>query len=683
MTNIWGFLNQTLFLSSIAAVILFIKFIMRDKLPARWQYGVWNMAILCVFIPAGRYGGYIFPRLHILADALKTFVEIRLNSVFTDFDQVQFNTHTIPVITGNPVSITDFLFVIYTIGIMVILFRYLFEYFRLKTAVFASSDPSSEMQAVVNAVAKKYSLPVCAVRTVPQLSSAFVFGVVKPVMVLPRDSAVDEKVILHELLHLKHKDLWKNMFWAIIKTFHWINPFMLYVCKSISNDMESVCDYRVMELLEGEQRREYGKILLSMTNEKYPSAFGTTSISNGRQFISQRIQAIARFKLYPKGMERVSVCIVIMLLPLVIYGSAIDNFSERFYKQDSFLYHYQQSQAKLTACRTVAGAIDTYAKAILTQKEIYHLAVRPDSIATQQYYLPPVIDVRGGTQLYYVADLRQIDNNTYIANLLFIDHKTNLESPDSEHYKLGESKITVPIKIIRENGWKVYQTGDAASNLAVDLAGEAYYTPLDVDGHTIGNNYIYTTPEGDVYISVHKVLLADNSHNSQNFMFSTVELNYQPMPHTDFIDGYYAVDVEFKPYNQQPDDHISIYASTMKTLKSDSPDSTDSNSSAGSGRGPDKRNCYANINMEKINQGIDQIVYTNSDKFTTLQKTATEQRRNRAVLVFAQLYTTKENFVSLKKTKGIHIFVNYNGNRVRDLKVNTKNGELLEYNNQN
>ena len=166
-------------------------------------------------------------------------------------------------------------------------------------------------------------------------------------------------------------------------------------------------------------------------------------------------------------------------------------------------------------------------------------------------------------------------------------------------------------------------------------------------------------------------------------MFSTVELNYQPMPHTDFIDGYYAVDVEFKPYNQQPDDYISIYASTMKTLKSDSPDSTDSNSSAGSGRGPDKRNCYANINMEKINQEIDQIVYTNSDKFTTLQKTATEQRRNRAALVFAQLYTTKENFVSLKKTKGIHIFVNYNGNRVRDLKVNTKNGELLEYNNQN
>ena len=44
MSNIWGFLNQTLFLSSITAIILFIKFLMRDKLPARWQYGVWNIA---------------------------------------------------------------------------------------------------------------------------------------------------------------------------------------------------------------------------------------------------------------------------------------------------------------------------------------------------------------------------------------------------------------------------------------------------------------------------------------------------------------------------------------------------------------------------------------------------------------------------------------------------------------
>ena len=681
MTNIWGFLNQTLFFSSIAAVILFIKFIMRDKLPARWQYGVWNIAILCVFIPAGRYGGYIFPRLHILTDMLKTFVESKLNSTFTDFNRVQFNTHVIPVITAKPVSITDFLFVIYTVGIAVMLLRYLFDYFRLKTAVFASAESTSEMQAVVNAVAEKYSLPVCTVRTVPQLSSAFVFGIIKPVMVLPQDNTVDEKVILHELLHLKHKDLWKNMFWAIIKTFHWLNPFMLYVCKSISNDMESVCDYRVMQLLEGEQRREYGKILLSMTNEKYPSAFGTTSISNGGQFISQRIQAIARFKLYPKGMERVSVCIVIMLLPLAMYGSAISSFSERFYKHDSFLYQYQQSQAKLTACKTVAGAIDTYAKAILTQKEIYHLAIKPDSVKTQQYYLPPVIDVSGGIQLYYVVDLQQINSNTYVANLLFIDHKTNLEDPGSEFYKAGESKITVPIKIIRENGWKVYQTGDAVSNLAVDLIGEAYYTPLDVDGHTIGNNYTYATPEGDVDIAVHKVLLTENSYNSQNFMFSTVELNYQSMPHTDFTDGYYAVDVEFTPHNQHPDDYISIYASTMKTLKTDLPDSTDSNSSAGSRRGPDRRKCYANINIKHINQEIDQLVYTNGDKFTALQKEATELRRNRATLIFAQLYTTKENFVSLKKTKGIHIFVNYNGSRVRDLKISTKNGELMEYNN--
>ncbi|MBR5874217.1 MAG: hypothetical protein IKY90_05710 [Oscillospiraceae bacterium] len=681
MTNIWGFLSQTLFLSSITAIILFIKFLMRDKLPARWQYGVWNIAIVCVFVPAGRYGGYIFPRLHILADMLKTFVESRLNSVFTDFDKVQFNTHILPVITGKPVSITDFLFIAYITGIAVIMFRYLFDYFRLKTAVSASAEPSGEMQNLVDKVAEKYSLPACKVRTVPQLSSAFVFGVVKPLMVLPQDKAVDEKVILHELLHLKYKDLWKNLFWAVIKAFHWINPFMLYVCKSISNDMESLCDYRVMELLEGEQRREYGRILLSMTNEKYPSSFGTTSISNGRQFISQRIQAIARFKLYPKGMEMVSVCIVIMLLPLVIYGSSINNFSERFYKQGSFLYQYQQSRAKLTSCRTVAGAIDTYAKAILTQKEPYYLAVKPDSVTLQQYYLPPVIDVSGGNQLYYVVDLQQTDNNTYIANLLFIDYKTNLESPDSEYYKDGESKITVPIKIIRENGWKVYQTDDAVSNLAVGLVGEAYYTSVAVDGHTTGNNYIYSTAQGDVDIAVHKVLLTDNSYSSQNFMFQTVELNYNPMPHTDFTDGYYAVDVEFIPYTQQPDGYVNIHAKTMKTLKADSPVSSDNNSGAGSGRGPDRRHCYANINMQKVNQEIDQIVYTYGDKFTTLQKSATERRRNRATLIFARLNTTKDNFVSLKKTKGIHIFVNYNGSRIRDLKVNTKTGELLEYNN--
>ena len=85
--------------------------------------------------------------------------------------------------------------------------------------------------------------------------------------------------------------------------------------------MESLCDRRVLEKLEGEERRDYGKILLLMANDRYPRAFGTTSLSNGGKNIAKRIACIAHFKKYPKGMALVSVCIGIMLIQPLFFGS--------------------------------------------------------------------------------------------------------------------------------------------------------------------------------------------------------------------------------------------------------------------------------------------------------------------------------------------------------------------------
>ena len=51
MTNIWMFLNQTLGVSTVAVILLFIKGILRDKLSPRWQYGVWIILVFRILIP--------------------------------------------------------------------------------------------------------------------------------------------------------------------------------------------------------------------------------------------------------------------------------------------------------------------------------------------------------------------------------------------------------------------------------------------------------------------------------------------------------------------------------------------------------------------------------------------------------------------------------------------------------
>ena len=107
---------------------------------------------------------------------------------------------------------------------------------------------------------------------------------------------------------------------CILRSIHWCNPLLNYCANQAINDMESRCDQYVLESIKGEERREYGHILLSMTNEKYADTPGSTSINNGGSNIRDRIEAIARFKKYPKGMELVSICVLIVLTFSLVSG---------------------------------------------------------------------------------------------------------------------------------------------------------------------------------------------------------------------------------------------------------------------------------------------------------------------------------------------------------------------------
>ncbi len=452
MTNVWGFLNQSLYVSSMALTILGLKLILKDKLPARWQYGVWSALVFCLLIPVGSLGGYILPQRHIYLQAMKNYAEQGLDSVYTSAGEAIHNSHILPVVTEAPHSITDILFTVYVAGIILYLCRYFIGYIRLKMLISTSKNADADTQLFVKSVADSYSLQPCRVKMVSGLPSAFVFGVLNPVLVLPADDETDEKVILHELLHLKNKDLWQNVFWSLAKALHWPNPLLQFVFRTIHNDMETLCDYRVMELLTGEDRREYGRILLSMTNDKYPSAFGTTSISNGGRFIAERIQAIARFKKYPQGMGVVAGCIVALLFPLAIKGTAITYFDGwEHTNKNSYEYKLAVAKAQLARCTTVDGAIDAYAKSIVFSYDIYGIPALSEK-ETGKFALPDFDSLYQSDEMYSVIGIQHTETGGCTANIML----KNFVYGDN----YGTEYYLIPIEVTYENGWKVHQTAD-------------------------------------------------------------------------------------------------------------------------------------------------------------------------------------------------------------------------------
>lgn len=370
MTNLWAFLLQTLYVAGVGLLLLAIKTLLKDKLSSRWQHAVWAVLALRILLPAytGKY--YVLLPLPLWVETAKVMVEPHWASSYTNVYEATQVTSPIPWLTGTPVSLSDWLFLLYVVGVVVTLLWYLISWLRLCLLLRQGTPVPADVQEQIERIGKTYACKTCRAIELPGLPSPMVCGVFRPVLALPKGKALDDHVILHELLHLNYKDALQNVFWCFCRALHWCNPIVRLLLNRVGNDMESLCDQRVLERLRGEDRRNYGISLLAMANDKYPRAVGTTSLSNGGKNIAQRIEAIVRFKRYPRGMALASVCVVVVLAASCLVGM-VDK-EEPLY---GMMYFGPKTDREVAAshlnyCTTVAGALDTYAKGIINESSL-------------------------------------------------------------------------------------------------------------------------------------------------------------------------------------------------------------------------------------------------------------------------------------------------------------------------
>lgn len=476
MGNIWEFLLQTLTVSLVAAVLLIVKYLLADKLSPRWQYGIWGLLALRALIPAGMTRQVLLP-LPTWVDMCKTAAERGLTSAYAGPWDALDAKSVLPWPSGAPESVTDWLFVAYALGAAAYLLWKGAAYARLRLALRRGAPASAELSSQIAAVCEKYGLRCSRAVEVEGLPTAFVCGVIRPVLAVPK-GGVDDKVLLHELLHLKYFDAAQGIFWCLIRALHWCNPFMHYVLDRVGNDLESLCDQRVLERLEGEERREYGGILLGMANSKYARAPGTSSISNGGRNISRRIAAIVRFKLYPRGMALASVCIAVVLATPLLLGTASADTGHMHPGPQRELDR-SLAAARTTRCQTPAAALDTYAKGLLYDNGVFLAAASPFEKHGELYADMRESGADGWVAYHYEAVPEQYSIDTgsgyLINNLVSTEDGCEAELvftvsyvADQENggWLKGEDGDTltglyvVPVRAYEAEGWVVEETGE-------------------------------------------------------------------------------------------------------------------------------------------------------------------------------------------------------------------------------
>lgn len=474
MTNIWGFLVQTMTVSLVAALLLVVKELLADKLSPRWQYGIWGVLALRILLPVSIARNGLLP-VPLWVETWKGAAERTLDSAYTARYAAASVRWPFPILEGHPQSMTDWLFVLYAAGVLVMLLWYFVSYLRLRLILHRGSPVSEATQTRIQSVCDAYSLRSCRAIMVAGLPSAFVCGVLWPTLVLPANAETDGKVLLHELLHLKYHDALQSAVWCMFRSLHWCNPFLQFVFDRVGNDMESLCDQRVLEKLDGEERREYGGILLSMANDRYPRAPGTTSVSNGGKNIARRITAIVHFKKYPEGMGLVSICIAFVLAVPALVGT-VAGYQGNYYRPDAgWEFERAMALARIQRCTTVAGALDTYAKGLMYENGIYIAMASPlkqhKKLETEMRYNAGVdgwvaYHLDAGNELEYLSrndgysiyNLDQQKDGSYTALLVFFVQA--LLSPSGDGWTQDEyGSVIVPVTVRQEDGWVVEETG--------------------------------------------------------------------------------------------------------------------------------------------------------------------------------------------------------------------------------
>jgi bla regulator protein BlaR1 len=172
-----------------------------------------------------------------------------------------------------------------------------------------------------------------------RIKSPALFGFVRPRLLLPTamvEEAGQEEmryVFLHELAHLKHRDIYLGWLTSLLQILHWFNPLVWFAFHRMRADRELSCDAFVLSRTGNEKSQEYGRAIVGLLrrfsrSRPLPAMAG---ILENQSQLKRRITMIAQFK---KGSYQWSPLSVFVILALGVVSLSFTVWSEN---QNTFL----------------------------------------------------------------------------------------------------------------------------------------------------------------------------------------------------------------------------------------------------------------------------------------------------------------------------------------------------------
>ncbi len=354
--------------------LLLVKYVLRNKLSARWHYRLWFIVILALVIPwtpqsrlsvfnflghsslqNASFGENLVNQIPRLNTWFSNTYTIERSTLIVDAKENLNSTVSVPVARINqsekntPQLLTVLLLVVWITGAVLMFFSAISVNYIFAQKIKATAINIEDEHILLSLNQAKTKLKVK--RQIPlvetsRITSPSLFGVFRPMLLLPI-GLVDalsmgqlKYVFVHELSHLRRKDILVNWLTRGLLSIHWFNPLIWYAFFRMRIEQEMACDAVSLSVIGKSEVKEYASTLITILEKRSNSVTvaGLANFFGSGSNIRRRIKMI---NIFGKSALRWSIlCLVIVfLLAGALFTKAIATNSNNLSSYRSDVYH--------------------------------------------------------------------------------------------------------------------------------------------------------------------------------------------------------------------------------------------------------------------------------------------------------------------------------------------------------
>ncbi|MGO4695988.1 M56 family metallopeptidase [Paenibacillus sp. 2TAB26] len=353
-------IRASLMASVLVALIVMIKWMLRNKLQPKWHYLLWFPVVIRLVLPWAPESSYsvynLLPmkqqlsnesllgslddisNLYERKNQLKNNVDSPSEWTLKDpSDVIVHSSANVPekqvlakqsfVDLLSKITLRDILLFGWLLGVIILslvtLIANINVYRRIK------KQPNVTHPAVLQVfeqckrqMSVKQPILLTVTDAVP---SPAVYGFMKPRILLssslirPMDADQFRYIFNHELAHIKRRDVAMNWLMHVLVILHWFNPIMWVVYARMRADQEIACDALALSYIHAEHKAAYGQTIINLLEyytgaQRYP---GLVGLSGNYKHLKRRILMIKHFK---KNSMRLSVLGLATLLTVCSFS---------------------------------------------------------------------------------------------------------------------------------------------------------------------------------------------------------------------------------------------------------------------------------------------------------------------------------------------------------------------------